>query len=181
VLVERAIMATFGDTSAGTVHIFQGRVSTAKPSRTEVALTINSDIELLNIQIPRNTYQPGCRHTLFDGGCTLSKAAYAVSGTVNSGSSVSAILSSLSQATDYFTLGTITFTSGANAGTSRTIKWFGGGSFALTQPLLFAPVAGDTFTAYPGCDKQMTTCASKYGNKANFGGTPYVPQAERAI
>lgn len=42
-------------------------------------------------------------------------------------------------------------------------------------------VLGDAFTAYPGCDKQITTCDSKFNNKSNFGGFPYIPAPETAI
>jgi hypothetical protein len=38
------------------------------------------------------------------------------------------------------------------------------------------------FTAYPGCDKTQTTCASnKFSNLVNFEGFPYVPAPETAI
>ena len=38
---------------------------------TEVQLTINSDLELLNVQMPRNIYQDQCLHTVYDAGCGL--------------------------------------------------------------------------------------------------------------
>jgi hypothetical protein len=56
----------------------------------------------------------------------------------------------------------------------------GDGMFALTQPLPYAPAAGDTFVVYPGCDKSQRTCQIKFGNLANFGGFPYVPAPETA-
>jgi hypothetical protein len=43
------------------------------------------------------------------------------------------------------------------------------------------PNTGDTFTAYPGCDKTQNTCTSKFNNLVNFGGFPYVPVPEAAI
>jgi hypothetical protein len=29
---------------------------------------------------------------------------------------------------------------------------------------------------YPGCDRTRLTCSLKFGNIANFGGFPWVPQ-----
>ena len=39
--------------------------------RTSAKLTVNSDLVLLDIDMPRNVYQPTCLHTLYDSGCTL--------------------------------------------------------------------------------------------------------------
>lgn len=181
VLVERAFMATFGDTTPGTVHIFEGRVAQAKPSRTAVELTVNSETELLNIKLPRNVYQTGCRHTLFDAGCTLDKLLWGSPGEVQSGATATVIPSDLGNADGYFTLGTVEFTSGANSGLKRTVKLFAGSAFTLVPALPVAPAAGDTFDAYPGCDKRQQTCNSKFSNKANFGGQPFVPRAEAAV
>ena len=56
----------------------------------------------------------------------------------------------------------------------------GSGIFVLTQPLPYAPAAGDNFTVYPGCDKSQRTCQLKFNNLANFAGFPYVPAPETA-
>jgi len=128
--------------------------------------------------------QPGCRHTLFSPGCTLNSASWAVGGTVAVGSTVSTVLATLGQAGGWFSLGRIVFTSGINNGNSRSVKLHTAGapaSLALIAPLPAAPAPGDTFTVYPGCDKQQATCGGKFGNVLNFGGQPYVPQPETAL
>ncbi|HSM99023.1 MAG TPA: DUF2163 domain-containing protein, partial [Gallionella sp.] len=56
--VDRCFMATYGDTSAGVVNIFTGGISDVKPSRTEIVLTVSSDLQLLDIPMPRNVYSP---------------------------------------------------------------------------------------------------------------------------
>lgn len=178
--VDRCFMNTFGDTSAGTVNVFFGNVSETQPSRTAVVLTVSSLLELLNISMPRNLISPGCIHNLFDAGCTLVKASHAASAAASAGSSVSAVLTaSLSQAAGYFTLGTITFTSGVNAGVSATIKAHalasGTATLTLMAPLQSPPAAGDTFTVYPGCNKSMATCSATFNNLSNFRGWPFVP------
>jgi uncharacterized phage protein (TIGR02218 family) len=77
----------------------------------------------------------------------------------------------------------LTWTSGANAKLSRAIRQYTGvsGGMTLIAPMPFAVAAGDAFTAYPGCDKQMATCSSKFSNLINFGGQPFIPSPETAV
>lgn len=162
------------------VAFFQGRVNTLTVDRFSAQITINSDIEMLNVQSPVNVLQPGCLHTLFDPGCALSPNAFQVGGTVATGSDQINVLSNLTQADDWFSLGRITFTSGKNVGISRTVKQYGntGGKLTLPYPLPFAPSSGDTFLVFPGCDKTQATCKAKFNNLKRFRGYPYVPVPE---
>lgn len=181
VVLERVFMATWGDTSPGTLIQFAGRVGQVTPSRSTLTIVVNSDLELLRAPMPRNTYQPGCVHTLFDSGCLLTRATYAVAGVATAGSTVSALNVTDARATGYFDLGTITFTSGANNGKTRTVKkWTTGGVLVPARPFDAAPATGDTFTMYPGCDKLQSTCSGKFANLARFRGYPYVPGPENA-
>lgn len=85
VLVERLIMPTYGDISLGTLIWFSGTIADINDiSPTSAKITVRALTELFNIQMPRNLFQPACRQTLFDAGCTLSKAAFQVSGGVGS-------------------------------------------------------------------------------------------------
>lgn len=181
ITLERAFLASWGVLPTGALRMFSGRVSEVVPSRTEVAITVKSDMELLNIRMPRNVYQAGCPNTLFDSGCGLNKASFAVNSACLSGSSKTSISSALAQSAGFFDLGTITFTSGPNAGVTRTVKSYASGSFKLSLPLPYAPTTGDTFTAYPGCDRTQATCEIKFNNKGNFRGLPYIPVPETGI
>lgn len=184
--VDLAVMPTYGDVSNGVIpSVFFGRVGEVDCGRTGASMTINSHLEILNQTFPRNLFQPGCINTLFDASCTLVRASFAVASTATSGSTTSTINNTaLGQATGYFSLGQITFTSGANSGFTRSVKVYtqaGTNTLTLTSPLPFAPAAGDTFTVYPGCDKLQATCSGKFSNLANFRGMPYVPQPETAV
>lgn len=181
IILERAFMSSWGDTSAGTLIQFSGRVGQVKPSRTNLILQVNSDLELLRAPMPRNTYQPGCVHTLFDTGCGLLKASFAVTGSAGAASTLNQLNTSLAQATGYFDLGTIVFTSGAMNGQTYTVKKFTSAtSFIPARPFASAPQTGDTFTALPGCDKLQSTCTTKFANLARFRGYPFIPAAENA-
>ena len=81
-------------------------------------------------------------------------------------------------ATDWFTRGLVTFTSGANAGRAQEVKRHVAGSEAtleLWQPMAHAIAPGDAFTVTAGCDKHFATCQAKFANAVNFRGFPHMP------
>jgi uncharacterized phage protein (TIGR02218 family) len=167
VLKERAffaLMASYGDTSPGTLIIFSGEIADATPSRTEAKLTVKSDVYLLNVSMPRKVYQASCPHTLGDDGCGVDRSLYAVTSTTLTGSTAVSIVCGLAQASGHFDLGTVTFNSGANAGLSRSIKAYEPGSVTLTAPFPNVPEVGDAFTALPGCGKTIPVLASATQN-----------------
>jgi uncharacterized phage protein (TIGR02218 family) len=182
--LERAFMPTYGNTSAGTVILFVGRVAEVDIGRSMATFSVNSHLELLNLNLPRNLYQAGCTNTLGDASCTVNLAGLGITGAAAAGSSSSVIRATIAQASGYFDQGKIQFTSGSNAGLWRSVKsWVSGspGTLSLLAPFPTAPSFGDTFTVYPGCDKTQTTCSGKFGNLANFRGFPYVPIPETAV
>lgn len=162
-------------------HLFEGQITDATPDEVKVVLTISSGPVLLNIMMPRNTYTPGCRYHVFDTGCTLTKDEWGVASAADTGSTTRHLLCDLSQSSDYFDLGSITCTSGANNGAQRTIREYTVGNVWLSFPLDHPPEAGDTFIAYPGCDRRRTTCVNKFDNEVHFSGVPYMPVPEASI
>jgi uncharacterized phage protein (TIGR02218 family) len=170
-----------GGTAIGAVTLFKGRLGTVDQiGRTSAKLTVNSDLVLLDIDMPRNLYQPTCLHTLYDSGCTLVKNAFGTNGTVGTGSTASII--NWSSANIIYQQGSITFTSGVNAGVTANVNSaIAATSLTLGYPLQSLPSAGDTFTVYQGCDHTAATCLAKFNNLANFRGFPYVPPPQMAI
>lgn len=170
----------------GTVPCFLGRVSTVEPSRSGLRMNVASHLELLNINLPRNLFQAGCLNTLFDGRCTLVAADWSESGTAAAGSTISSINVNLTGADSIYNLGSITFTSGALTGMSRTIKTYVYGSpgvITLAAPFPSAPAAADGLTVTRGCNKKYDDAygCSAFSNTANFRATPFVPVAETAV
>jgi len=183
ITLERAFMATWGVTTAGTEIIFKGYTGEAKVSRSTIDLQVRAGIAILANQMPRRLWQPACLHVLYDAGCALVKASFTVTGAVAAGSTVSVVHTGLTQADHYFELGVITFTSGVNVGLSRRVyqSLNASGAVSVVPPLPAAPATSDTFSIYPGCDKTQQTCVNKFANLAHFAGVPYVPVAEAAV
>jgi uncharacterized phage protein (TIGR02218 family) len=181
---ERAFLNSWSaaDTASpiGSVILFKGRIGTIdNVGRTTAQITVNSDLVLLDLQMPRNVYSPACQHALYDSGCGLVKSAFATAGVVGSGSTGSVI--NWSGADPKYNQGTLTFSSGVNAGVSANVKGAGAGALSLAYPLVNAPATGDAFTVYQGCDHTQTTCTNKFNNLVNFRGFPYVPQPTYAV
>jgi hypothetical protein len=166
----------------GVLRIFAGRVAEVDCGRSGAVISVNSHLELLNIQMPRNLYQAGCSHTLFDAGCTLVEANFSITGSVAAGSSQSTIVSTAVTpgGSGTYALGRVLMTSGANTGFGRSVRRWSGGVLTLMAPFYFPIETGDSFTAWPGCDKQFATCQA-FSNQANFGGQRFIPAPETAI
>lgn len=81
----------------------------------------------------------------------------------------------------FFDNGTITFTSGANAGLSQDIVYYDVGRFTLFLPMPHPVQVGDTYTAVAGCDKSLQTCRDRFFNLDNFRGSPYIPGIDKIV
>lgn len=181
--LDRAFWGVGATQPVGALLWFSGRVAeVTRLDRHQAQLSIQSDLEALTNMVPRAVYQAGCLNTLFDSKCGLSRAALQVSGTVTTGTNPTRSYfsaSGLAQAAGYFSLGTVSFTSGANNGISRTVRTHNAsGVLILLAPLPAAAAPGDTFTIVPGCDNLQITCSGKFANLPRFRGQPYVPQPE---
>lgn len=182
VMIEKVIAADMSNPLAGTVVLFYGLVSEARAGRLLVEIELASWLEVLLAQnFPRNVFQVQCLHTLYDAGCTLSKAAFGVAGTAHAGSTASSIVTGLGNPDHYFELGTLTFSAGANNGVTRSVATYLSGTVVPIGPFPYTPGVGDAFTVYPGCDKLYATCSSKFSNTAHFRGYDRIPSPENAI
>jgi hypothetical protein len=165
-------------TATGFVILFLGMISDVEMGPYGVAVTIVDKRQLLRIQMPRNIYQAGCIHTLYDSGCKLDASAFKRDGTITFVDSRSLFNTNAPgpAGSGTFALGRVIMTSGANAGLIRTIKnWdFSIGQVEVIPPFPYKLNVGDTGSFYPGCNKTMATCTA-FGNLVNFGGTPFIP------
>lgn len=129
------------------------------------------------------SFQPSCDAALGDARCgvDLTDPAYAGTGAV-----IDLVRARVFTASDldgfetgWFAFGTLTWTSGANAGRVAEILRHDLADGLVTLQLLEEPVRGvaedDAFTIRAGCDKRIETCAAKFANAANFRGFPHIP------
>jgi len=185
--LQRAVMPMggYGNTSAGTILMFQGRVGQISQSRGYAHFTINSYEELLTQPIPRNIYEAGCINTLYDFSCTLNPLNFMQTASVAAGSTINNVnVNGLTQATGYYNMGKAIFLTGVLAGQARAIKsWTAGtpGTLSFVWPLAQVPGIGDTLQVFAGCDKQESTCQNNFNNLQHFRGFPFIPSPTIAI
>jgi uncharacterized phage protein (TIGR02218 family) len=178
VKIERAFMNTWGDTTTGVICPFEGRVSDVSPSTTEIALNVKSNLEQLATQWPRNLFMPQCSNAFGDAGCGFDVAGNTDTSAMTGTPTATAFTASLPHGTGFYTLGYVTVTSGPSAGAQRAVKSWDGTTVVLALPLPQVPGVGNTFTITPGCDRQFTTCGTKFSNAGRFRGCPFVPVPE---
>jgi uncharacterized phage protein (TIGR02218 family) len=176
----RAFMTDWDQPVVGTVLRFAGRItSITSIAGNQADVTVSAWTVLLNVNMPANLYQVACLHSVYDAGCALDPATFAVSGHLTGTPTALAFSSSLSTTLNDFAQGRIIFTSGVNAGVSATVKSNdGAGGFVLIRALPAVPSAGDAFTAYPGCDLTMSRCLSRFNNLGRLKATPFTPTPE---
>lgn len=129
------------------------------------------------------TFQYACNALVGDGRCGVNLALAAYRGT---GAVLSLVndrrftVSGLGSFTsDWFAQGKLIWTSGANNGLSVEVKLHSRVSGVVTIELwerMSGPLAiGDTFAITAGCDKQFSTCRTKFANAESFRGFPHMP------
>lgn len=124
-----------------------------------------------------------CRARLGDAKCRidLESATWKKNGTLTSVASNQVFTDSArAEAAGYFTEGTITWTSGANAGITERIKTHAtGGVFTLMVPMMLTVATGNAYTVRAGCLKRLTEdCRDKFNNVLNFQGEPHRPTVD---
>lgn len=185
VRLDRAFMTDWNLPVVGSVLRFSGRVTAISAITGNTAtVTVSSWTVLLNANMPANLYQAACLHAVYDPGCALNPASFAVTGAVTGSPAPTLTVfdTGLTPAANDFAQGRIVFTSGANNGISATVRANDtSGLFTLVSPLPALPAAGDTFTAYPGCDLTQARCSGRFSNLGRFKATPYVPVPETAF
>lgn len=132
------------------------------------------------------TYTANCRHALFSqfnsdklGACTINKASYTFAGAVTTVTlpKLKFDISNIGQADNFCSNGTLTWTTGENAGVISPVKKHTAGGTITIELLLPTPYdiqVGDNFNITAGCDKTFATCKAKFNNVVNFGGFPHI-------
>lgn len=166
----------------------RGAVGQIRRGRITFVAEVRSLAHVLGQTVGR-TFQASCDARLGDARCgiDLENGIYKGTGIVTDLLRDRAFLASgLSGfAAGWFTSGTLTWTSGANAGRVTELLAHGLDGSIATLTLLEAPVRaiaeGDGFIARAGCDKRIATCSANFANVANFRGFPNIPGQDAVL
>jgi uncharacterized phage protein (TIGR02218 family) len=123
----------------------------------------------------RRLYQRQCPHVLYaqgPGQCNVVRATHSTVTTVSAVSGVTLSVAAL--ASKPWAGGFVEWEPASGVLERRFILSFSGLALTLSQAFQGIEV-GDTVTVSPGCDHTTATCSSTYGNLANYGGMPFMP------
>lgn len=163
-----------------TVILTSGRFVNFRFTGAECELRFESDLTTQREQGLRRTASPGCPHTLYDSApmsCGVVKALFKttivpvfVGGATLTDSAIAAF------ADGYFDGGLAEYRMPDGNIDARSIDDHVGGTITLRAPFS-GLVAGIELDIYPGCDHSLQVCNDKFANVLNFGGLPFVPEA----
>lgn len=155
-----------------------GRIDQGDKGRVVIDLKPISSAAGRNITTER--YSATCRAALGDARCTVDIEATAVNITVTAVTAGGAVIAAaaLTQADDYWLVGTVKWLTGLNTGLTNDLTTSDQSSTAimLVSPPIIPIAVGDTGRVYRGCTKQVTYCRDEFNNVVNFRGEPFVPQ-----
>ncbi len=180
--VARLFQANHADLTQGAIKLLRGRVVLAEVNGGKFKFTIHGESTRFAQTVGR-TITAYCDADLGDARCGFVLTADTVTVTAVTDERSFTTTNSAGRANDYFNQGTVTFTSGALAG-SRPVEvfdWSVGGGVALWTGLPEAPQIGDTLELRRGCDKTRPTCRDTFDNVVNFRGFPDVPGSDQVL
>lgn len=139
------------------------------------------------------TYTPGCRYQFgnqVDPRCPVDLVALTVTGSVtgtpipNASTNATRRIftdSTRTEANGFFNQGSLTWTTGPNAGAKSEVKDFTAGQFILWEALLFPIALTDAYSLTPSCDKSPASHLLFNPDMVDFGGFPHVPGSDALI
>lgn len=184
---EVLTLTMFVQTELGTGTAWKGRLSSLKPSGTQLTMAFESVFTSLRRPGLRARYQKTCRHALYGRGCTLNFQDFSLGGTATAveGSTLT-VLEAATETNGWWTGGMLR----APDGTLRWIIAHNGSAITLSRPIdsLTQAIEGSGYgqaygnfyggvnvELFPGCDHNRETCRVKFNNLDNYGGFPWIP------
>lgn len=173
--------------SSDTLVYWKGRVASHNLKGENIELKCESIFTSMRRPGIRARYQRNCRHAVYSAGCGLDKDNFAtpVRITALTNLTITAIGAS-AESDGWFLGGAIEFPDGSfrmvTAHTGNTIvisrasryliEAFGGSGYGYSYGSYYG---GLNAILYPGCDRTLTTCKTKFNNIVNQGGFKWIP------
>jgi uncharacterized phage protein (TIGR02218 family) len=156
--------------------IWMGRVLNArwKPDST-VELLCEPVYTSLKRPGLRRLYQRSCPHVLYSTACGAGAEAAKVTAIVDAISGTALQASEASAKPDGYFAGGFAAWVGVNGAFERRMIISHAGADMVLSASAPGLAANSVVYLYPGCDKTMTTCDTRFSNTDNFGGFPWIP------
>lgn len=116
---------------------------------------------------------PECRAELGDKRCSVDLAGRRLQAIIEATEDSEILLDQ--PVGEDFLWGRTRFLSGASCGLVSVLVRIDANRILLRDPMRTPIAAGDRIELRHGCDKSFATCATRFGNAANFRGEPHLP------
>lgn len=162
-------------TEANLITIWTGEVIDVKfKTKNECVILCRPSINSMDRSTLRRVYQVSCPHPLYGDKCKADGGIFKATITVVTTDGISIVAPDLSlQANNYYSGGYVEFPYDGYI-IRRSVIYHTGSEIKVNLPLQGIEV-GSSIDVYPGCDKLITTCNTKFSNKDNYGGFPFFP------
>ena len=170
-------LCNWKDLTQGVIHMRRGWLGEVAMSGGRYMAGLRGFHDLLTRKVGE-AYTPECRHCLGEAQCSVNVQSFTVTGNVSFVTDNRTFADvTRGEAEDYFSDGTLEWTSGANKGAKCEVsKWDATNqTFTLWLPLPYPIAVEDGYQVTAGCDKRFSTCRARFDNAINFGGFPYLP------
>lgn len=169
------------DLTMGAIKLMRGIVYMANVEGSTFKLSIRSEISRFSQEIGR-TITAYCDADFGDTRCGYVITPLSATITAVTSEREFTVSFTGTYADNFFNRGTVTFTSGALAGTRpvEVFDWSAAGQVATYVELVALPEIGDTLELRQGCGKTRTDCI-EYANIVNFRGFPDVPGTDQVL
>lgn len=153
-----------------TVVAWAGRVRSVKWGDTEAYLECEPTTGQMKRDALRLQYQVQCNHMLYGGACGVNRVSFQVVATLTqvAGTTIKAAAFA-TRANGWFKAGLL-----VHGYDQRMITSHAGDTITVLTPFEDL-AAGETVTAYAGCDRSFAVCKDRFANTLNFGGFPWIP------
>ena len=119
---------------------------------------------------------PSCRARFCDAACGLNPAKFRHSARLKRTEGSRCYLEEMPPlARNAFAYGALRLMDGPECGRTFDLLESEAGHVTLSFPPLKNPLRGARIVLIEGCDKQLETCATRFGNAVNFRGEPFLP------
>jgi uncharacterized phage protein (TIGR02218 family) len=167
-------VVNWADLSMGRVVLRRGWLGEVKRADIRFSAEVRGVANKLQ-QTPGKLYSRLCRTDLGSPECKVDLAPLTDTLAITAVAAGDTFTVATGRPSGYYTFGTCTFLSGANAGASIEVLNHVSQSIQLFTPMPRPIAVGDQVRLVAGCDKTIETCHARFGNVLNFRGEPHIP------
>jgi uncharacterized phage protein (TIGR02218 family) len=174
------MLVNWADLSQGHILLRRGWLGEVKRADQRFSAEVRGVANRLQ-QTSGKLYSRLCRTDLGSAECAVNLAPLTDTLAISAVASGDTFTVPTARPSGFYTFGTCSFLTGANAGAATEILSHVGQSVTLFTPTPRPITIGDQVRLVAGCDKTIETCHARFGNVLNFRGEPHIPGNDKVF